>query len=45
MKDSFKEFLDSVKKEYAMVKEKASGLYYENSNSRKEEVKLKVVKQ
>jgi len=41
MKDKFNEFLESVKKEYEMVKEKATSHYSENGNSKKEEVKVK----
>lgn len=39
MSDKFNEFLNSVKKEYQMVKEKATGYYSENGNSRKESIR------
>ena len=41
MKDKFNEFLESVKKEYETVKEKASGHFSENGNAKKEEAKAK----
>lgn len=41
MTDKFNEFLEGVKREYEMVKEKAASHFSENGTSKKEEVKVK----